>query len=56
MLERRHIERMSEIEVAESLAPAFDQHCARPGPSVPREHYQKVVHARACGSGIPRLA
>jgi putative YphP/YqiW family bacilliredoxin len=56
MLERRHIERMTEMDVAENLADAFDQHCSRPGPSVPREHYEKLVHAKACGSSIPRLA
>ena len=56
MLERRHIERMTEQDVAQNLEAAFDQHCSRPGPSVPREHYEKVVHARVCGSSIPRLA
>lgn len=53
MLERRHIELMAEDDVAENLAQAFDAHCSRRGPSVPREVYEKVVHARRCGSGIP---
>ena len=55
MLERRHIERMTEADVARSLAEAFDQHCSRPGPSVSAEHYAQLVHAKACGSSIPRL-
>jgi hypothetical protein len=53
MLERRHIERMSEEQVAEDLVTVFAQHCSRPGPSVPPEHYRQVVHARQCGSTIP---
>ena len=55
MLERRHIERMTEEEVAHNLTEAFDQHCARKGPSVPPEIYEKVVHARQCGSSVPRF-
>ncbi len=56
MLERRHIERMTVEQVAEELERAFRQHCARKGPSVPREVYEKVEHARQCGSQIPRFA
>ncbi len=52
-LERRHIERMTVEEIATELVRAFRQHCTRPGPSVPREAYEKVVHARTCGSQIP---
>ena len=55
MLERRHIERMTEEEVAQNLTEAFDQHCGRKGPSVPPEIYEKVVHARQCGSSVPRF-
>lgn len=42
MLERRHIERMSDQEVAQNLTTAFQQNCSRKGPSVPPETYQKV--------------
>ena len=53
VLERRHIEQMNEADVAADLTRAFDEHCTRPGPSVPREEYDKMVHARQCGSTIP---
>ena len=52
-LERRHIERMTVHEIAAELVRAFRQHCTRPGPSVPAEVYEKVVHAHMCGSQIP---
>jgi putative YphP/YqiW family bacilliredoxin len=52
-LERRHIERMSVNEIAGELVKAFSQHCARTGPSVPPDVYEKVVHARQCGSQVP---
>ena len=42
MLERRHIERMSDQEVAQNLTSAFDQNCERKGPSVPAETYQEA--------------
>jgi putative YphP/YqiW family bacilliredoxin len=55
-LERRHIERMSPNEIAAELQQAFSKHCSRTGPSVPSEVYGRVVHARQCGSQIPRFA
>jgi len=42
MLERRHIERMTDQEVAQNLTIAFDQNCERAGPSVAPEIYQKA--------------
>lgn len=42
MLERRHIERMTEQDVAQKLTNAFDEHCSRQGPSVAREVYEKT--------------
>ena len=53
VLERRHIERMNEVDIAGNLATAFDQHCSRKGPSVPREAFEKIRPQKACGSGIP---
>jgi putative YphP/YqiW family bacilliredoxin len=53
-LERRHIERMTPDEIAAELQQAFGKHCSRTGPSVPAEVYGQVVHARQCGSQIPR--
>ncbi len=51
-LERRHIERMSVVEIANGLAGAFREHCARPGPSVPAEAYAANEHVDTCGSTI----
>lgn len=55
VLERRHIEGRTVDEIARGLGEAFREHCNRRGPSVPREVYEKVVHARQCGSQIPRF-
>ena len=52
-LERRNIERMDVESIALELAEAFRRHCTRPGPSVSADVYDKVVHARQCGSQIP---
>lgn len=52
-LERRYIERMNVEQIAEALEKAFADHCTRTGPSVPAEVYEKVEHARQCGSQIP---
>ena len=52
VLERRQIERMTIEAIAADLENAFRQHCTRKGPSVPREEYEKIVHARQCGSQI----
>lgn len=53
MLERRHIEMMNEEMVAANLVEAFDKHCGRQGPSVPREVYENVVSEKRCGSSVP---
>ena len=53
MLERRHIEMMNDEMVAQNLTEAFDKYCSRQGPSVLREEYEKMVHARQCGSSVP---
>lgn len=55
VLERRHIEGRTVEEITALLEDAFRRHCSRKGPSVPREVYEKVVHARRCGSQIPRF-
>lgn len=55
MMERRSIEGRSPVEIAHHLAQVFDQHCNRQGPSIPRESFEKVQHAVACGSTIPRF-
>lgn len=54
MLERHQIEGRSPLEIAQALTPAFDQHCTRPGPSIPREEFEKIVPYQGCGSTIPK--
>ena len=53
MLERRHIEMMNEEMVAQNLSEAFDQHCSRQGPSVPKEVYESSGIQGQCGSSVP---
>lgn len=53
MLERRHIEMMNEEMVAQNLAEAFEKHCSRKGPSVPKDVYESLVTSRQCGSSVP---
>ena len=53
LLERRHIESKDAQEVARTLMIWFDEHCARPGPSIPAEEFEKISPFRACGSSIP---
>jgi putative YphP/YqiW family bacilliredoxin len=53
MLERRHIERLNDDLVAQTLIEAFDKHCSRKGPSVPKEVYEKLEITRQCGSSVP---
>ena len=53
MLERRHIEMMNEEMVAQNLVEAFEQHCDREGPSIPKEEYEKLVSVKQCGSNVP---
>jgi len=53
VLERRHIEAMSAEEVARNLVSVFDRECSRPGPSVPREVFERLDPVQECGSSIP---
>jgi hypothetical protein len=41
--------------VADELTEAFNEHCTKEGPSVPSEVYEAIMHAKACGSKIPRF-
>jgi putative YphP/YqiW family bacilliredoxin len=54
ILERHQIEGRSPLELAESLRAAFNEHCQREGPSIPREQFEKIVPWQGCGSSIPR--
>ena len=55
MLQRHDIEGRSAEEIAEELTRNFDVLCARRGPSIPAEQYEKLEYERTCGSHIPRL-
>lgn len=55
MVHRYMIEGRRPNEIARFLQQAFDEYCTRPGPSVTPEQYAEVVHARICGSKIPRF-
>jgi len=53
-LPRHHIEGRTHEEIAGLLTHVFEEHCSGKGPSIPKEAYDALVHARACGSKIPR--
>jgi putative YphP/YqiW family bacilliredoxin len=53
MLQRTDLQQMDEDQVARALQQAFDQHCSRPGPSVPPERFREIRPYRGCGSQIP---
>ena len=53
MLQRIDLQQMREEQVAEALKTAFEEHCARTGPSVDPETFRKLQPHRGCGSQIP---
>jgi bacilliredoxin len=55
MLQRTDLQRMNEEQVAAALRTAFDQHCAKPGPSVTPEAFQQIRPHQGCGSQIPLM-
>lgn len=55
MLQRSDLQRMTDEEVAAALTNAFDEHCAKPGPSVDAETFRKLQPYRGCGSQIPMV-
>lgn len=52
VLERRHIERMTAIDIANNLTAVFKETCGRQGPSVPPEVFNSNEHVDTCGSSI----
>lgn len=52
VMERRHIERMSAMDIANALSGAFNELCTRKGPSVSPEVFAKNEHADVCGSSL----
>ena len=55
VLERQHIEGRHPTDIAQALANAFNEHCERAGPSIPREELEKMTPIQACGSSIPKF-
>ena len=55
MLQRTDIQAMTEDQVADALRQAFDQHCAKKGPSVDPETFAKLRPYQGCGSQIPLM-
>jgi putative YphP/YqiW family bacilliredoxin len=52
-LPRHHIEGRSPEQIAEILKSIFDENCEAQGPSITKEKYDQLVHAKMCGSKIP---
>ena len=53
ILQRHELQQMNEPQVAQALTQAFEQHCARRGPSIDAETYKKIRPYQGCGSQIP---
>ena len=53
MLQRTDLQQMEDHEVAAALRKAFEEHCAKAGPSVDPETFKGLQPYRACGSQIP---
>jgi putative YphP/YqiW family bacilliredoxin len=55
MLQRSDLQQMTDDQVAAALKSAFDEHCARVGPSVDPETFRQLQPYRGCGSQIPMI-
>ena len=53
MLPRHHIEGRTPEQIASILEQVFEEHCKKEGPSISKEKYDKLIHAKMCGSKIP---
>lgn len=54
MIERSAIEGRYPQELAQDIIAAFNEHCSKPGPSIPPEKFAQLSYAKSCGSSIPR--
>lgn len=50
MMHRYMIEGRDALQVAADLIGQFNEHCAKEGPSVSKEEFQKMPYAQYCGS------
>ena len=55
VVHRQDIEGRSPQQLSEGLKKIFDQHCSKPGPSIPAEELAKLKHIQMCGSSIPKI-
>lgn len=53
MLPRHHIEGRTPEEIGGILSQVFAENCSKKGPSIPKEKYDELIHAKMCGSKIP---
>jgi putative YphP/YqiW family bacilliredoxin len=53
LMQRLNIEGKSAEMVASELIDAFNTHCKANGPSISKEAYAELIHAKMCGSKIP---
>ncbi len=53
IMHRYQIEGSTPERIASELIKVFNKECKRQGPSIPKEKYEQLVHAKACGQAIP---
>lgn len=53
IMHRFQIEGKSPEQIAAELIEVFNKVCTKQGPSIPKEKYDQLVHAKACGHTIP---
>jgi putative YphP/YqiW family bacilliredoxin len=52
-MHRYEIEGNMPQQISEYWRKIFNEHCSKQGPSIPAEHFAKVMYAKQCGSKIP---
>ncbi|MEJ2104454.1 MAG: BrxA/BrxB family bacilliredoxin, partial [Ignavibacteriaceae bacterium] len=52
-MHRHEIEGNMPQQISDYWREIFNQHCSKQGPSIPAEHFAKVMYAKQCGSKIP---
>jgi putative YphP/YqiW family bacilliredoxin len=52
-MHRHEIEGNMPQQISEYWQEIFNEHCTKQGPSIPPEHFAKVMYAKSCGSKIP---
>ncbi len=53
IMHRYQIEGRTPEQIAADLIEVFNKVCKKKGPSIPKEKYEQLVHAKACGQAIP---